>query len=110
MLGVLLTLAVMTVMAGDYMFNNFTLSRVAPRAQEEEPSIVMVHNPQDPQDSPGDQPELPNVPHSSQAPLPLVFQPPKAPVKWLVRRRSSVDIRSGQVRSGQYLIKIFHFL
>ena len=77
--------------AGDYMFNNFTLSRVEPRAQEEEeePSIVMVHNPQDP---PDDQ-QLPNVPQSSQAPLPLIFQPPKAPVKWRVRRRSSVDIR-----------------
>ena len=79
-----------TLTLGDYMFNNFSLSRLEPRApeeeeEEEEPSIVMVHNPQDHQ--------LPHVPTSSQAPLPLTFQPAKAPQKWRVRRRSSADIR-----------------
>ena len=96
--------------AGDYMFNNFTLSRVEPRAhaqqeeEEEEPSIVMVHNPQDHQEPP----QLPNVPHLSQAAPPLPSprsRPAKAPQKWRVRRRSSADIRSGQAQGNNVEMK-----
>lgn len=58
-------------MPGDYIFNNFTLSKVK-EEKEEEPSIVMVHNP----------PSL---------------SPTKPPPSWTVRRRSSTDLRSGEM-------------
>ena len=92
--------------AGDYMFNNFTLSRVEPRAlaEEEEPSIVMVHNPPPP--PPQDQ-QLPNVPLSSQSPHPRIFQPQKAPEKWRVRRRSSAEIRSIEVIEVEVFLIFF---
>ena len=87
------------------MFNNFTLSRVEPRAmaEEEEPSIVMVHNPPPP--PPQDQ-QLPNVPLSSQSPHPRIFQPQKAPEKWRVRRRSSAEIRSIEVIEVEVFLNI----
>ena len=62
-------------MSGDYIFNNFTLSRVE-EEKEEEPSIVMVHNP----------PSL---------------SPPQHPPSWTVRRRSSTDLRSGEMETDK---------